>query len=158
MTLGQGPRGCFINEDAQVQNQERFCGIFLSTLERNCWPHTEGSPVPQNTTAWAGGSQLPSVGSIQNLGRPRNPLNLQLCIWDTSGPGTVVQSTTRINVNHSICSQISKPSVQGRGGRGWGKQLCQHLQVTNRFYCCQVVPSPARTFCRQLLCMCAKFC
>lgn len=69
----------------------------------------------------------------------------------------MVQSTTRININHSICSPISKPSVQGRGGRGRGKQLCQYLQVTNRFYCCRVVPSPARTFCRQLLCVCAKF-
>lgn len=40
--------------------------------------------------------------------------NVQLCIWDMSGPKMMVHSTARLKVNHSICSQISKPSAQGR--------------------------------------------
>lgn len=132
-------------ETYRFKTKRGFCGIFLSTLEEGDCPPTEGSPVPQDTTARAGSSQLPSVGSSQNSGSSEHQaLHLgYVC--------AVVQYAARMKVTHSI----SKPPMQGREAECGGKIFCQSLQETNRCWC--IVPSPASTFCRQLLCTCAKF-
>lgn len=132
-------------ETHRFKTKRGFCGVFLSTLEEGGCPHTEESPVPQDTTARSGSSQLPSVGSSQNLGSSEHQaLHLgYVC--------AVVQYAARMKVTHSI----SKHPVQGREAECGGKKFCQSLQETNRCWC--IVPSPASTFCRQLLCTCAKF-